>query len=351
MDAPRQELNERERQILHAVVHSFITTAEPVGSRTIVKRFGLDISPATVRNVMADLEDAGYLQQIHTSSGRVPTDHGYRYYVDYLMRVQELTLTERRRIEQEFARQLDDADGVLQQTSHLLALITHHTGIVESPQENTAEVRQVELMPIGAARLAVLVVDNFGRVRSLVVEVKDPLSADEIGRLSRFLNEQLRGTPLGALASTIQERLGAYLDEQRQLAERALRILQLVPAHRPAQLYLEGATQLFEQPEFSDVSRAREVLGLLEEKDRLIELLHAATSKSGSLRSSVVIGGETLEPGLEGLSLVTSPYRVGDRPVGMIGVLGPRRMPYPRLTAIVDYTAGMVGRLLTRIAG
>ncbi|MDZ4858270.1 MAG: hypothetical protein SGI88_04750, partial [Candidatus Hydrogenedentes bacterium] len=125
------DLSDREKLILQAAVHSFITTAEPVGSRAIVKRFDLDLSAATVRNVMADLEEAGYLQQLHTSSGRVPTDLGYRYYVDYLMRAQELTLHERARIETELTARLNDADEVMRQTSHLLALLSHQTGIVE----------------------------------------------------------------------------------------------------------------------------------------------------------------------------------------------------------------------------
>jgi heat-inducible transcriptional repressor len=350
MELQPQDLSERERQILHAVVHSYITTAEPVGSRTIVKRFGLDISPATVRNVMADLEEAGYLQQIHTSSGRVPTDKGYRYYVDCLMQVQVLTVQERYQIEREYTERLSDTDQVLRQTSHLLALITHHTGIVEAPAEAIARVRRIELMPVGGTRVAVLLVDNYGRVRSLVVDVTQEFQHEELLRLNQFLNEQLQDAPIGRLAESIQERLSAYLEKQRTLAEQALRVLQLIPANRPVQLFLDGTTQLFEQPEFNDVSKAREVLGLLEKQDRLIELMHAATSKDGSLRSTVVIGGETLDPSLEGISLVASPYDVGGRPVGMIGVLGPRRMPYPRLTAIVDYTAGMVGRLLTRLS-
>ena len=168
--SPVQDLGERERLILHAVVHTHITTAEPVGSRSVVKRFDLDLSPATVRNVMADLEDLGFLQQIHTSSGRVPTDQGYRYYVDYLMQVQALTLRERSRIEREFERKLNDADEVLRQTSHLLAMVTRQAGLAEAPNEGRAEVQRLDLIPFAACRLAVLIVDNFGRARTLTVE-------------------------------------------------------------------------------------------------------------------------------------------------------------------------------------
>ncbi|MFO7974032.1 MAG: hypothetical protein R6V12_05300, partial [Candidatus Hydrogenedentota bacterium] len=146
MEHGAEQLSPRERLILQAVVHTYITTAEPVGSRAIVRRFDLDVSAATVRNVMADLEEAGYLRQLHTSSGRVPTDKGYRYYVDFLMNVQELTVAERARIQGELSRKLDDADEVIRNTSRLLALTSHHMGLVEAPDQRNAEVCRVEMV-------------------------------------------------------------------------------------------------------------------------------------------------------------------------------------------------------------
>ena len=348
---PDAELSEREKLILQAVVHSYITTAEPVGSRSIVKRFDLGLSPATVRNVMSDLEESGYLQQLHTSSGRVPTDQGYRYYVDYLMRVQELTLQERARIEKELTAKLDDADEVMRQTSHLLAFLAHQTGIVEVPDEGSAQVNQIELVPISQTRIAILIADSMGRVRTQIVSTERPLEAYYVQRLSAFLNKNMRGISLENLAQSLHTRLRMYLDEQRSLAEDALRILQLLPAHRPGQLFLDGATRLFEQPEFRDVDRAREVFSLLEERDRLVDILRTGIIRGESSGTFAVIGKEAVGQGIEGISIVASPYSVGSKHVGMIGVLGPRRMPYSRVTAVVDYTAGMLSRLLTRLAG
>ncbi|HIJ64517.1 MAG TPA: heat-inducible transcription repressor HrcA [Candidatus Hydrogenedentes bacterium] len=345
------ELSERERLILRAVVHTYITTAEPVGSRSVVRRFGLDLSAATVRNVMYDLEEAGFLQQLHTSSGRVPTDRGYRYYVDYLMRAQELTLAERTRIEREFRAKMDDADEVMRQTSHLLALISHQTGIVEAPAEENAMVRRIELVSVSEMRVAVMVVDNYGRVRTMMVPLDVPLEINKLAKLNGFLNEHLEGVPVNQLASSLHETMRTLLDEQRQLAQAAVRVLDLVPHERPGQLFLEGATQLFEQPEFRDVNRAREVFNLLEERKRLAELLRMRMDERGGARSWVVIGSETQADGLEDISVVASPYCVEGRTVGLLGVLGPRRMPYSRLTAVVEYTASMLGRFLTRLAG
>ena len=345
------ELTDREQLILQAVVHTYITTAQPVGSRSVVKRYDLRLSPATVRNVMADLEDSGFLQQLHTSSGRVPTDRGYRYYVDYLMGVQELTLGERNRIEMELSQRIEDADEILRQTCHLLALVTHHTGIVEAPGDENAQLRQIELAPLSPSRLAIMLADNYGRVRTALVTPRAALPKERLSSLSQFLNDHLRGTPMSEVPSRLQARANTLLDEQRGLAEQALELLGAVPIHRPGQLFLEGATQLFEQPEFQDVSRARAVFCLLDEQERLLDLLRRGVAHGDPRRTRVLIGSETAGDGLEEISLVASPYCVKDRLAGVLGVLGPRRMPYPKLTAIVEYTAGMVGRFLTRLAG
>jgi heat-inducible transcriptional repressor len=350
MESHEHELNPRERDVLHAVVHHYITMAEPAGSRTIVKRFDLDVSAATVRNVMADLEDRDFLQQIHTSSGRVPTDKGYRFYVDHLMKVQELTLAERKRIEQELSQKLNDADDVLRCTSHLLALVSHQTGLAEAPSESEARVRRIEILPISVDRIAVLLVDNYGRVHSLALELPDTADGLNLVGLNRFLNEQLNNTTLGKLADTLEERMRDYLENQRALAEQALRLLRLLPPQRRVQLFLEGATQLFEQPEFSDLTKAREIFGLLEHREQLVDLLrNSFADGQDARRARVIIGAESKKAGLDGISLIASPYQVGETTVGMIGVLGPRRMPYSRLTAIVEHTASMVGRMLTRL--
>lgn len=347
----QQELTDREAQILHAVVHTYITTAEPVGSRTLSKHSGFDLSAATIRNVMADLEESGYLQQLHTSSGRIPTDKGYRYYVNHLMRVQDLTLSERSQIEQEFRERISDADQVLRQTSHLLALVSHQAGIAEIPAESSTLVRQIELLPLGERRLVVLIVDNFGRARSMQVELENPLSASELPTLTRFLNEHLRNVEIDHLGSAVENKLRTFFDEQRQLAERALQVLQLLPPTRQGLLYLEGATQLFEQPEFRDITRARQVFGLLEEQERVVELLRRAVSENKPVLGSVVIGGDGENGTLQGISVIAAPYEVNGQPVGVIGVLGPQRMHYSRLTSLVHHTSSMVGRILTRLAG
>ena len=347
---PPTQLNEREQLILQAVVHLYITSAEPVGSRAIVKRLGLDISPATVRNVMADLEEMGYLQQLHTSSGRVPTDKGYRYYVDFLMRIQDVTQAERSRVEQQLTGQLSDAETILRQTSHLLGLISHQTSIIEAPRASIAKLRRVELVPIAERRLALLLADNYGGVRTCVLPTERALTVEETQRLTHFLNDQLHGTPIDTLAESLSEKLQRFVDEQRTLANQALELVRLLPSPEGGKIFLEGTTQLFEQPEFQNLDRARGVFGLLEEQDRVIELLRAGVMNPEPHPSRVVIGSEAHHEGFEELSMVSAPYKIGDTTIGMVGVLGPRRMPYSKLAGLVEYTAARLGNLFSRLA-
>jgi len=346
----RRELSERERLILQIVVHTYVTTAEAVGSRAIVKRFNLDLSPATVRNVMADLEDMGYLQQLHSSSGRIPTDYGYRYYVDYLMRVQELTQHERQRIEREFQARTHDLDGVMRQTCHLLALVSEQTSIVEAPDEAQAEVRHIELVPIGEKRVALLTVDGYGQVHTSSTEVDNPLAEAELRRLSSFLNANFEGTAVARLASAVEHRVQEYHDEQRRLAETAAELLRGLPMTRHGQVFIDGTSHLFDQPEFRDMAKARAMFTLLEERDRLGEILRARFEREKYPGAKVLIGSEGEDPTLQDISVVAAPYRVRDQDVGILGVLGPRRMQYGRVTALVDYTANLLSNLMTRRA-
>jgi heat-inducible transcriptional repressor len=350
LPAAHRPLTEREKLILHAVVHTYITTAEAVGSRTIVKRYGMDLSPATVRNVMADLEDIGFLKQIHSSSGRVPTDKGYRYYVDYLMKTQELTLAERARIEDQLSRQLNDLDSVMRQTCHMLALISEQTSIVESPDDTDAEVRRIELIPITADKVAVLTADNYAQVHTLIVDVDKNVTVGDLSRLSAFLNEHFTGTPLADVKQRVESRMKEYVDEQRRLAEQALVLLMALPHSRVGQVFLEGTSHLLDQPEFRDITKAREMFTLLEERNRLTEILRQRMGAESGPRLSVLIGSDDDDSALQDISFVTAPYQVRGKPLGLVGVIGPRRMPYSKVTALVDYTAGVLSSFLTRRA-
>ncbi|MFP4171926.1 MAG: heat-inducible transcriptional repressor HrcA [Candidatus Hydrogenedentota bacterium] len=346
-----RRLSEREETILHAVIHTYVTTAEAVGSRSIVKRYGLGVSAATVRNVMADLEERGYLEQLHTSSGRVPTDRGYRYYLNYLMPVQPPSPQEQEQIDGELSEMVRDAQEVIRHTSQLLALISHHPGIVEAPDDTNAVIRHIELAAITEWRLAMVVADNYGGVRTMLIVLDEPLPREVLEKLNQFLNELGQGVTFEQMGRAISRRLEVSQDEERRVAETAVRVLGLMPPHRSAQVFLEGTIQLFEQPEFHDVSKARAILTLLERREHFIEVLRGRLLTDEPPRFSVVLGSEMESEGMDEISVVASPYMVGGQIVGILGVVGPRRMPYWRLTPLVGYTAGSLSRLLTRLAG
>ncbi len=343
-------LNEREKIILEAVVHIYITTAEPVGSRTVAKRLGLNLSPATIRNVMADLEEMGFLTQVHTSSGRIPTDLGYKYYVTYLMKVQELSLAERERIKQELMKKVDTTDQVLKRTGYLLALVSHQAGLAELPSENTAVVRRIELVPLLERQVALLIVDSFGCVHTSSIVLDEVVPIQMLESLSQFLNDILFNVSIDNIYSVVKENIKKFFDERRKLVELALKILTQIEPHT-GQMFLEGTNNLFDQPEFQEPTKVRNILGIMENPSPLIKVLRDSLANLENPQRTVIIGPETTTEDISEFGIIASSYKIDDQeePAGFIGILGPKRMPYERFSALVDYTANMVGKILSRL--
>lgn len=350
MDAKFPKLNEREEKILEAVVHLYITTAEPVGSRTVAKRLRLQLSPATIRNVMADLEEMGYLTQVHTSSGRVPTDLGYKYYVSKLMKVQELTFAERQRIEQELTRKLDSAEQILKRTSQLLALASHQAGLAELPHEGSAVIRRIDLIPLGDKQIAVVIVDSFAGVHSSMFTFEEPISSQVIEPLNKFLNEALFNVSLDKIGLVMKESLKKFFDERRKMLEIAFKILSRIEPSA-SQMILEGANNLFDQPEFQEPAKIKSIFGIIEDPTPLTKALRESLAQVEGQRQTVLIGSDANIKDTQEFSIIASPYMLENEktPLGFVGVLGPKRMPYDKLSAVVDYTASMVGKILSRL--
>ncbi|MCX8064866.1 MAG: heat-inducible transcriptional repressor HrcA [Candidatus Hydrogenedentes bacterium] len=343
------KLNEREEEILEAVVHLYITTAEPVGSRTVAKRLNLHLSPATIRNVMADLEEMGYLTQVHTSSGRVPTDLGYKYYVSKLMKVQELTIAERQKIEQELTKKLDSAEQILKHTSQLLALASHQAGLAELPNEKNAVIRRIDLIPLGEKQVAVVIVDSFAGVHSSLFTFEETVPSQIIEPLNKFLNEALFDVSLDRISVVLKENLRKLFDERRKFLEIAFRILSKIEPSS-SHMILEGANNLFDQPEFQEPGKIKSIFGIIEDPTPLVKALRESLARGEKQRQTVLIGSDANIKNTEEFSVVASPYMLEnqDTPIGFVGVLGPKRMPYEKISAIVDYTASMVGKMLSR---
>ena len=341
-------LSERERSVLEAVIRTYVETAEPAGSRTVAKRYGLGVSPATIRNAMSDLEDKGYLFHPHTSAGRIPTDQAYRYYVDTLMQPLKLSMAEQRRVRREL-RETEGEGGALAQlvrhAAQVLGLLTGDLGLAVAPKLEVAVLERIETALVSSEKVLLVLTLRGGLVRTIYVDLPVFMPAETLAAVTVVLNERMAGQTLSELRATLPERLrdaGAG-DGSRELLNIVLQSADelLEPAAEP--VMLGNASVLASQPEFAESERLRGLLELTEQRQLLHQVLASREHESAPF---ITIGSEHGHPRLSPFTLVTSRYRMGNL-TGVVGVLGPTRMPYEKVAAIVEYTSRLMGELAT----
>lgn len=339
-------LSERSRRILAALVSEYVETGEPVASQTLVTRGALGVSSATVRNVLAALEEQGYAYHPHTSAGRVPTDLGYRCYVDTLlenMRPGRAPQVEAQLLAHSSRSPL--VDEAMSTVTHVLSEASHHLGFAVVPETDDSAFERIDFVPLAETKVLVVVVTRGGHVSNKVVDIGEKLSLDDLHQAANYLNEQFAGRSLGEVRSIVLARLAEERTLYDALLSRALRLAQTTFEGVGVQhaLFIEGAATLLEQTEGGiSLATLRTLLKMIEEKNRLIRLLTEYMEGPGL---TVVIGGEHKNPDLREFSLVTATYSTGERR-GSIGVLGPTRMRYSRAIAVVDSAARAVTRLM-----
>ncbi len=344
-----QPLTDREHQILDAVIRSYVESAEPAGSRTVARRFQLGISPATVRNTMSDLEEKGYLYHPHTSAGRVPTDRAYRLYVDGIMERHALSAAERDTLRQELAHEGEGAaiERLLRRAAQVLGLLTQELGLAVAPRLDEATLERLDLIPVAEARVLLVMSLRAAGVRTVYVDVPAVLPAAVLATVTRILNERLAGSTLRELRATLPVRLRDSVPGDAAGAELLNVFIQsaddwFAPVTDSGDdLLLGSASVLAEQPEFASGERLRSLISLTEKRD----LLRSAVAGAAGEGLCVTIGVEHRDPALSGFTLVTSEYQSGDLK-GVIGVIGPTRMPYDRVIALVENTSSLVSELL-----
>jgi heat-inducible transcriptional repressor len=334
------ELSERERDILRILIDHYVATAEPVGSRVLANRYRLGLSPATIRNTMQDLEEMGLIQQPHTSAGRVPTDEGYRTYVDRLIESKPISETLARKLRDELdAKHKRAVDDILEQTAHVLASVTSQIGVTLAPRFEKGIISRIELVPVADRRMLVVLGVHSGLARTLLLEVSSDADLGVMQDTEALLNERLAGQTLGSLSTTAPERLKdtdrgdprlvkLFFDAAEDLVERS-------PSEA---LHIDGTANLFAHPEFADHQVLGGVVRAIEERKPIIELLQERGVGGGLL---VTIGREVKLEGAQGCSLVTTNYQVGTIQ-GTIGILGPTRMEYAKVVSIVEYMAKLL---------
>lgn len=348
MEGPAEDggvpMDQRKRLILQAITDDYIASAEPVGSRTIARKYRLGVSPATIRNEMADLEEAGYLEQPHTSAGRIPSDKGYRFYVDALMDPATPSEAERLRLREEVKMRERAFEEIIHRTARLLSLLTQYTSVVVTPNVSDSECRHLQLIALDENHLLVVLVTEPGFVQNRIIEMSEPISHDEVARLNNVLNEQLRGVSLGDITSTLIASLREEIDESA-LFQTVLELLTTgLERNSDSRIYLEGTMNIFEHPEFHDVERAKVLLRLLEEREAVFSILSDSIGRGDM---TVTIGRENRREEMHECSMVTATYRMGNQVIGSLGLLGPTRMNYARVVGIVHFMAESLSEAIT----
>ncbi|HSD21417.1 MAG TPA: heat-inducible transcriptional repressor HrcA [Anaeromyxobacter sp.] len=352
MPGPTGELERREREILRALVQDYIQTGEPVASQPLLARHELDCSPATVRSVMSDLEALGFLEKPHASSGRIPTERGYRLYVDSLLKVRPPSPQDRDRIER-LAHAASDVGRLLEGTADLLHSLSHHAGVVTTPRPRVDPVRQVEFVRLRENRVLAVFVSEAGIVTNKLVQLEFPMAAADLERAANYLNEKIQALAqaaetLGAVRDRILEDMRADQSALHDLLQKALALAeQTFGSPDEERVLVDGEESFLDAPEFANVRKARALLKAFAEKDRILRVLDRVLTAQ---EVQIFIGAESEFAAVPDVSVVAAPYGRGDHVLGTLAVVGPTRMNYARVIPLVDLTARQLSRALAALS-
>jgi heat-inducible transcriptional repressor len=349
MEMVTELLGDRDTRVLKTVVAQYIITGEPVGSRMVAKLSGLNLSSASIRNLMMDLEDRGYVQQPHTSAGRLPTPQGFRYYVDHILPIQELGAAVQQKIQAAFSPSTGEPQDLFRQASRVLSSVSGHPALVLAPRPQGMRLKHVQFIGLSSDGVLTVLVSQDNQVQTRFLRGDERYSQDLLDRFSHYLNDLCQNLTLGES----RQKILAQMEEEKNLFDRMVsqalslsrQALQSDDQEDEEELYIEGTSQILDYPEFADdVAKMRTMFRAFEEKHRLITLLDQTLAAQGV---QIIISPGEHFPEMQ-LSLVASSYGSMLSPLGCLGIIGPMRMDYARLVPIVRYTAAMVTNLLSR---
>ena len=343
---PEASINERAQHFLRVLIERYIRDGQPVGSRTLAKDSGLDLSPATIRNVMADLEDAGLIVSPHTSAGRIPTANGYRMFVDSLIASQNVDQKLLSSISQEF--QVSDKKGsdIIHSTSELLSNMTHLAGVVMVPKRNSETIRQIEFVPLSGTRVLTVIVTSAGEILNRLIETSREFTRSELEQFSKIVTQQYANTHLEGVRTRVFEQMQADRQHMDKLMADALSMAEQAFGSGddvPADMIVSGQTNLMDFDELAQMDRLRGLFNAFTEKQEILHLLDRALDADGL---QIFIGEESGYTTLRDCSVITAPYEVDNEVIGVLGVIGPTRINYDRVIPIVDITAKLFGAAL-----
>ncbi|MGM0602125.1 MAG: heat-inducible transcriptional repressor HrcA [Bacillota bacterium] len=343
-----EEIDSRKKKILQAIIQEHIISASPIGSRTLAKKYNLDVSPATIRNEMADLEELGYLEQPHTSAGRIPSDKGYRFYVDAIVRKNKNpTPSSIKKIEHIY-EDMKSVQDIISGMGKMLSNMTHYTSLVSEPKIQESQLRKVQIVELEDYSLLIILVTDTGMVNNKIVKVQDRLSNKKLAYINKYLSDKLENKLLSSLTAEylteVEKELFARIDISSEIFKQIYNELEGVFEPEGLKVYLGGTSYILEQPEFNDMERLKKVLKLLDQEETLSRLISDFSDSDLEIR----IGQENEIEDMQNCSLVVATYYLSNRAVGKIGVIGPTRMEYPKVISSVDIISDMLGKLISK---
>ena len=342
-------LDERKNRILKAIIREHILTAEPIGSRTLAKKYDFGVSSATIRNEMSDLEDLGFVKQPHTSAGRIPTDKGYRYYVDVLM---EQKIINPKDLQDSLTRYYEEkkgVEGIISGMTSMLSRFTKYTTLISEPELQKSTINKLELIKVAGNTFLIVLVTDSGVVNNKLLKIDTDLNSRQLDYINNFLISKLRNKKLMALDAEFFENLKEELIHRLSLSQKIYEIiageLEEIAAPADMKIFLGGTSYILEQPEFNDIQALKKVLNILDHKDNLRKLIQNLPDEE----IEVKIGQENNIEAMKKCSIVYATYTLGDEAVGKIGVIGPTRMQYPRVISTVDFAADILGQIISEL--
>ncbi len=325
-------MDERKKKILQAVIDEYVNTAEPVSSAALVEKYGLNYSSATVRNELAELEKSGYLDKTHTSSGRVPSEKGYRFYVDELIKEDDISLEEMKYIQSKLSTKVNEIEDLAKIATSTLSEITHYTTVAIGPKVETQLIEEIKFVLLGTRMLMVVIVTDSGLVKETIIKYDEDITQSQVETLNNLFNSKLKGKPLSKIDKPMEEyilsEINYSIDVIKPIIDQINKIVDEAET-----IYLEGANKAFDLPEFKSLELAKNFVNVLDEKEVMLDILDSGMAKD----INVYIGDENDKEELKDFSVVTFKHSIGDKELGTIGIIGPKRMNYSKVISVMKY--------------
>ena len=326
-------LNPRKRKILQAIVDEYINTAEPVSSGSIVQKYGLDFSSATIRNDMAQLESIGFLDKPHTSAGRVPSAEGYRYYVNELLKEDNLTLEEIKYIQNKLKIKVNEIEDLTKVATTTLSEITHYTTVAVGPKADKQIIEEIKFVSLGQRMLMVVIVTDTGLVKETIIKFDEDITESQVDTLNNLFNTRLRGKPLSKIDKPMAEYIFSEVHYSIGIMKAIIEQINRIVEEENNNIFLEGAKKSFDLPEFKSMKVAKNFVNLLDAKDEMVEIFNSGDAED----INVFIGDDDENSNLKDFSIITFKHTIGDKDLGTIGIIGPKRMDYAKVISVMKY--------------